>query len=49
MRYTKPTIVSFRSAASAVLGVDKASMNPDNIPGGTPAFLSSAAAYEADE
>jgi len=49
MRYTKPTIVCSRSAASSVLGVDKANMSQDNIPGGNPAFLSTAAAYEADE
>jgi hypothetical protein len=49
MRYTKPTIVSSRSAMSSVLGVAKAHMHLDNIPGGSPSFLSTAAAYEADE
>jgi hypothetical protein len=49
MRYTKPAVLSCSAASSAVMGVSKASTNPDNIQGGMPAFLSSAAAYEADE
>ena len=49
MRYTKPAVLSCSIASSTVMGVPKASTNPDNIQGGMPALLSSAAAYEADE
>jgi hypothetical protein len=36
-------------ASKSVMGNPKVSTNMDNIQGGSPAFLSSAAAYEADE
>jgi len=49
MRYIKPAILSTFMASKSIMGIPKSNMNVDNVQGGTPAFLSSAAAYEADE
>lgn len=49
MNYTKPTIVSRHVASTAVMGTPKQNFHVDNMSGGTPSYLSSAAAYEGDE
>ncbi|WP_263415253.1 hypothetical protein [Terriglobus albidus] len=48
MRYIKPAILSVVTASEAIMGMDKSIARPDSS-GGDPSFLSTAAAYEADE
>lgn len=48
MRYIKPAILSIVPATKSIMGMEKSIARPDSS-GGDPSFLSTAAAYEADE